>query len=304
MRFHVPGHGTGSLAARENLVWKLMILPTVLTLLIVTIFPTVFSLYNSLFQWNLSHPQYGRKFVGLGNYVRAVTDTLFLNSLLNTLKIVLIAVTAEFIIGLAIALLFNTKLRGLRVIRTVMIIPTMITSVVASLMWLLMYNSEFGILRFFAESVGIKPAPVWLADNNYALLSVITVDIWQWTPFVMLILLAGLTAIPRDVFEASHVDGANSFQRFFLITLPYLKPVASIAVLIRVMDTFKFFEIIYMLTKGGPGNATETVSYFAYKQSFSFFEIGYGTAVSTIVLVVITFISSLLVRYISDDWEI
>lgn len=293
-----------SLADKENFVWKLMILPTVITLLLVTIFPTIYTIYNSLFQWNFSHPQYGRAFVGLGNYLKAVTDKLFLESLLHTIEIVLIALSAEFVIGFAIALLFNMKIKGLQLIRTLMILPTMITPVVGALMWLLLYNTEFGVIRFLVESIGIKPAPIWLADKNFVLLSVTIVDIWQWTPFVMLILLAGLTNIPQEILEASHVDGANPFQRLFFIELPNLKPVIAIVLLIRGMDAFKIFEVIYVLTKGGPGTATQTASYFVYKQGFQFFEVGYGSATAIILLVIISLLSLFLIKYISDEWEI
>ena len=225
-----------SLTDKENFVWKLMILPTIITLFLVTIFPTIFTLYNSLFKWNFSHPQYGRTFIGLGNYIKAATDTLFLKSLLHTIEIVLIAVSVEFVLGFAIALLFNMKIKGLKFIRTLIIMPTMITPVVAALMWLLMYNSEFGVIRFLVEGIGIKPVPIWLADKNFALLAVTLVDIWQWTPFVLLILLAGLTNIPKEMIEASHIDGANPFQRFIFIELPNLKPLKENLMLFLLAD--------------------------------------------------------------------
>lgn len=287
----------------ENRVWKLMVAPSMIILVLMSIYPTVFNIYNSFFQWNFASGK-PRRFVGLQNFTDTLRDPNFIGALFNTIILVVAAVTIEFILGFAIALLFNQNVRGTRIFRTLMITPTMITPIVASLMWLLMYNSDYGVVRYLMQLIGISNPPALLASKTYAMPAVVLVDVWQWTPFVMLIILAGLTSIPREVIEAGCVDGANMFERLVHITLPSLRPVVAIVLLMRVMDTFKFFEVIYMLTKGGPGNATETVSYFAYKVGFSFFEVGQSSAVCLVILFVVLMVCQALNRCIADEWEI
>ena len=293
----------GSLMAAENRVWKLMIAPSLLLLILMSIYPMVFNVYNSFFDWNFASSQ-PRRFVGLENFQGVLTDQNFLRAMLNTLLLVASAVTLEFLLGFLIALLFHQSVAGTRLFRSLMIAPTMITPIVASLMWLLMYNSDYGVVRYLLQCIGIQSPPALLASKTRAMPAVILVDVWQWTPFVMLILLAGLTSMPRDVIEAAQVDGANSRQRFFSIVLPSLRPVVAVALLMRVMDTFKFFEVVYMLTKGGPGNVTETVSYFAYKEGFSFFEVGRSSASCLVILFVVLTVCQLLNHLIADEWEV
>lgn len=292
-----------SLMAAENRVWKLMVAPSMLLLVLMSIYPTLFNLYNSFFDWNFANSK-PRVFVGLKNFITAFKDPNFLQAMLNTIVLVAAAVSIEFVLGFVIALLFNQGVRGTRFFRTMMIVPTMITPIVASLMWLLMYNSDYGVVRFLLQQIGIANPPALLASKMYALPAVILVDVWQWTPFVMLIILAGLTAMPKETTEAACVDGANGFQRLIHIILPSLKPMIAVTLLMRVMDTFKFFEVIYMLTKGGPGNATETVSYFAYKVGFSFFDVGESSAICLIILLVVMTICRFLNKYLADEWEV
>lgn len=279
-----------------------MLVPSIVLLLAVTIYPTVFSFFNSLFSWNFTRPQYGRIFVGLGNYIKAVSDPLMLGAARNTVVLVIVSVLVELVLGFCIALLLETELKGFRIIRTILLLPMMITPVIAALMWLLMYNTDYGVLRYFCQTLGLQ-APLWLADKRWALWSVACVDIWQWTPFVVLMVLAGLHSIPRESYEAAKVDGANYWQKLTSVTLPWLRPVLLIVILMRVMDTFKFFDPVYVLTKGGPGNSTETLSFFAYRQGFRFFEIGYGAAVSILIVIAIGIISQFLIKQLTAQDE-
>jgi len=287
----------------RNRVWLLMLLPTLVTLFCVSIFPSLYTLYSSVSNWNFLKPN-ERSFAGPGNFLKLFREPLFLDAIKNTVTLVVGAVLAQLVLGFAVALLLERDLKGFRVIRTLILVPIMITPVVSALMWLLLYNTDFGILRYLVESLGVK-APLWLGDSRWALLSVALVDVWQWTPFVILLILAGLSSISKELYEAAKVDGANWTQTFFFVVLPSLKQVVLVVTLIRVMDTFKFFDPVYVLTKGGPGSSTETLSYFIYRQGFRYFEIGLASAASIIVLIIIVTMSRLMIRALqsSRDFE-
>ena len=298
MRLNKP-----TLMQKENRAWKLMLAPSMIVLVLISIYPTIFNIYNSLYAWNFANGR-PRRFVGLNNFIETLTDQNFLVALVNTLVLVASAVAAEFVLGFAIALLVNRSERGARVYRALMIIPTMITPIVASLMWLLMYNADYGIIKHLLQNMGVANPPAILASKTLAMPAVILVDVWQWTPFVMLVFYAGLTAIPRELSEASLADGANAWQKFIHITLPCMKPVIAVVLLMRIMDTFKFFEAVYMLTKGGPGSSTETMSFFAYKVGFSFFEVGESSAICIVILLVTTLVCQALNKLIADEWTV
>lgn len=274
-----------------------------LVLILISIYPTFFNLYNSLFDWNFTKPK-SRAFVGLMNFWNILTDRNFLVAMSNTLILVISAVAVEFLLGFAIALLLNQARWGTKLVRSLMITPTMVAPIVASLMWLLMYNSDYGIVKYLFQMAHIPAPASLLASKTWAMPAIIFVDVWQWTPFVMLVLFAGLTAVPKDQIEASCVDGASAWQRMFSITLPSMKPVITVVLLMRIMDAFKFFEPVFMLTKGGPGDATETMSFHAYKVGFQFFEIGQSSAICLVILVIITVVCQLLNRLIADEWTV
>ena len=288
---------------RENRVWKLMTAPAMVFLILLSVYPMVFNVYNSFFDWNLARPDSGR-FVGLANYIDAFTNANLGTAFFNTLVFMFWAVAVEFTLGFALALLLSTYKGPSKIIRSLMITPTMIAPIVASLMWLFMFNADYGVIKWLLQLCGVENPPAILASRTWAMPAVIAVDVWQWTPFVMLTIFAGITALPKDLIEASCVDGANSLQRLIHVIVPSLKPVIAVVLLMRVMDSFKSFEVIYMLTKGGPGNATETVSYYAYKVGFSFFEIGQCSAICLLIGFVVTAICSALNRLISDEWSV
>ena len=292
------------LKRRENLVWKLMLAPTIIVLVLFTIFPTLFTFYNSLHSWNLASPQFGTQFVGLNNFISMLSDPRFYNALYNSLRISFLSIFIEFVLGFFIAWLLATGFRGSKIIRAGMLLPTMITPVVASFMWLLIFNSNYGILRHLFEAVGVIPAPLMLADSRFAWLSIVITNAWQWTPFVALLLLAGMVSVPVDILEASSIDGANKFKQTINITLPYMKSVILIALLVRLMDSFRLFEPIFILTRGGPGTETETLTYLIFRQGFAFFEMGYASTLALLLLVVITFFSQILIKIVKDDWEV
>ncbi len=195
---------------------------------------------------------------------------------------------------MALAVLFSREFRGNRLVRTLLLIPMLLAPIVAGLIWRFMYNPQIGIINFLLRLVHIR-GPVWLGDPSVALPAVVLVDVWQWAPFMFLMLFTGMASLPVDVFEAAMVDGTSGFQRFFLITLPLLRPIILVAVVIRVIDTLRIFDTIFVLTRGGPADITEVLSIYTYKVGMNFFRIGYATTMSYFLLVIITIVSKLFI---------
>jgi len=234
-----------------------------------------------------------RLFVGLNNYLRAFKDPLFLKAFGVSLKYTIGAVTFEFLIGLGVALMLN-RLKGFgKKILTISLLPMMLTPIIVGLMWRFMFNYDMGIINFFIAALGLKPIP-FLAIKQTAMLSLIAVDVWQWSPFITLLMYSGLQALPKEPYEAAQIDGASTIQMFFQITLPSLRNIIIISVLIRGMDALREYDKIFTMTYGGPANATETASFYIYRQGFKFFDIGYAAAGSYILLVIIIVVANIL----------
>ena len=262
----------------------LLLAPTISVLLALTIYPLFYSITISLQgesgNWTLQ------------NFTRLFTDHFFLSALAHTFVYAVIALTVEFLFGLALALLLNSKLRGRAVFRSVLLVPMMLPTVVVGVVWRLMLNSNFGAVNGTLKGFGINTdALTWTASPKLAMASVIIADIWQWTPFMFLILLAGLQAIPQEPYEAALIDGSNHWQTFRHVTLPLLKPAILIALLLRTMDLLRVFDHIFILTEGGPGFATETVSLYIYRTAFRFSNFGYAAAMSFVLLAITNVIS-------------
>ncbi len=266
-----------------------MVLPTVVFLLGICIYPLINSLYLTFNQWSLT-ANVPPKFIWFRNYIKLVTDDRFWNSLITTAVFTGCVVSAEMLIGMTLALSATQNTRFRQACRSIILIPMMITPVVLGLIWKYMFNPENGIINYILQLFGIE-GPIWLGEPKPALPAVIIVDIWQWTPFVFLLLLSGLGSLPQDVFEAARVDGANQFQIFRYITLPLLMPFMLVALLIRFIDSFKIFDTIFVMTRGGPANATETLSIYTYKVGLNFFNMGYAATLSYVILIIITLAS-------------
>ncbi|MEI6156997.1 MAG: sugar ABC transporter permease [Atribacterota bacterium] len=271
-----------------------MVFPSVFFILIVSVYPLVYSLYMTLHDWSLTNAQ-PPMFVGIGNFISLFQDSRFWYSLRTTVLFTVWVVMVEMILGMVLALSISRNTRFQQICRSILLIPMMITPVVLSLMWKYMYNPEYGIINYLLHFLRIE-GPIWLGEPAPALPAVILVDIWQWTPFVFLLLFSGIASLPPDVFEAAQVDGASGFQTFRYITLPLTIPFLLVALLIRFMDSFRIFDTIYVLTKGGPANATETLSIYTYKVGFNYFNMGYAATLSYIILVIITFASQQFVK--------
>lgn len=248
---------------------------------VIFMYPTIYSLYFSFFQYNLMNPNFPQIFKGFGNYLKVFSDPTFWSSLLITTKFIGIAVPIELIIAIVLALILQREIRGIRIIRTIFLIPMMITPIIVGLTWRFMFNPEVGIIDYL-----LKRDISWLGSQQLALYVCIFVDIWQWTPFIFLVTFAGLRSLPNEPFEAAIVDGASRGQIVWFITLPLLRRVLLIAITLRFLDALKIFDTIFVMTKGGPAKTTDVLSIWLYRVGLRFFHIGYAAAISWIFLAI------------------
>jgi multiple sugar transport system permease protein len=281
------------LAARyERTLPYLLVAPTVAVLVALSVYPLFYAVRVS-FQTGVGQ---GARWT-LQNFTRLASDSFFLAALSHTLIYATVALTFEFLLGLSLALLLNRELRGRSLWRATLLVPLMLPPVVVGVVWRLMLNPNFGAINGTLKSLGFRTeALTWTASPTLALASVIAVDVWQWTPFVFLVLLAGLQAIPQEPYEAALIDGSNAWQTFRHITLPLLKPAILIALLLRTMDLLRVFDQIFILTEGGPGFATETISLYIYRAAFRFGNFGYAAAMSFVLLLLTNIISLFYIR--------
>jgi len=272
----------------------LLVAPAMAVLLALSIYPLIYSITISLqvrtgegSSWSLA------------NFTRLFTDNFILTALAHTLVFAIAALTLEFSIGLGLALLLNSQIRGRGFFRAALLIPMMFPTVVVGVVWRLMLNPNFGAINGTLKYLGLNTEGLtWTATPRLAFLSIVVVDVWQWTPFVFLVLLAGLQAIPQEPYEAALIDGSSRWQTFRYVTLPLLKPAILIALLLRTMDLLRVFDQIFILTEGGPGFATETISLYIYRTAFRFFDFGYAAAMSFVLLALTNVISTVYIRFL------
>jgi len=264
--------------------YRLFLIPSVLVLFLITLFPFGYLIYVSFFEYDITKPYLGFEFNSGQNYVSLLLNDRFWNALRVSFSYTLTVVILEVIFGLGIALLLNRELKGRRVIQTILLLPTTITPVVVGLVWRLLYHPQFGLVDYLLSLFAI-PTVQWTSDPLLALPAVIIIDIWEWTPFVAIVLLSGLMSLPKEPFEAALVDGASAWQIFRNVTFPLILPTIGIATMFRTIDAFRTFDIIVMTTGGGPGIATETVDLYGYFVGFARGgRIAYTAALSVIML--------------------
>ncbi len=280
---------------KERLVSWLFLAPSVAFLALTSVYPLLYSLWLSFHSWNMTIPNSRAVWVGAGNYQQLLENPAFINSLRVTLIFVVSAVTLEMILGMGLALLATSGIRAMGLVRTVMLFPLMIAPVIAGVLWRTLFHPTYGVVNYVLGFVGIPPQE-WLGSPSQALPAVITVEIWQNLPVVAFILAAGIQSLPVDLYKAAHVDGASRWQVFWRITLPLLKPVILVLLLLRIMDAFKVFDIVFTMTYGGPGQTTELLSMLIYKTGLRFFQIGQASAMSWVFLVGIFLISLYFIR--------
>ncbi|MCX7750365.1 MAG: sugar ABC transporter permease [Candidatus Bipolaricaulota bacterium] len=266
----------GKTAQRQG---RLFLAPTVILLLCFTIFPLLFTIALMFGEARFVGGGLRIEFVGGRNWVRLFGDERFWNALGVTVRIVAMAVSLEYLLGLGLALLLDRKLRGQAVFRVLFIVPMLLTPIAVGYMWRMIFDVGRGPITGILERLGLAPVG-WLTESSVAIYSIVITDIWQWTPFMFLILYAALQAIPKDYIEAARVDGASGWQVFRRITLPLLAPASIAAVLLRTIECFKIVDTIYIMTGGGPGRSTESMTLFGYAIGFRAFDLDYGATIS------------------------
>ena len=284
-------------ARRAPLFAWLLVLPAVLVLLAVTVYPLVYSLRESFYRLELTFSPVA-EYVGFDNYVNAIRhDPRFWHAMGRSVYLVALGVTIELALGLGLALLISRLGRMRTLVTSLLLVPVMIAPVAVAIEGIVIFNNSWGPLNYGLQQAGLH-APIWLGDRSVALYTILLADVWQWTPFVAIIMSAGLRTLPAEVYEAAAVDGAGRLQLFRTMTLPLLQPLIIVTVLIRAMDIFKTFDTVYVMTGGGPGDATETASFYTYLQGLRFFSFGYAAALSYIQLAIISVVATILVRRI------
>jgi multiple sugar transport system permease protein len=268
-------------AYRRNYWW--FVLPAALTVAAVVVFPWLFTLYTSVLNYEPGTPP---TFAGLGNFQTLLSDSEFEWALLRTLYFTVLSVAAPLVLGVVAALCFRQRfaLRGLA--RSIFILPMMATPVAIALVWSMMFNPQYGVLNYLLRCIGLPPAQ-WVTSASTVIPALALVETWQWTPLVMLIVLGGLASLPVEPYEAAAIDGASPWQGFWNITLPLIWPFIIVAALLRCIEALKAFDLIYVISQGGPGNASETLNLFLYQNAFVFYHFGYSSAVALVFFAVI-----------------
>ena len=301
-----PGRGrSGSLLGRafalidRNLAYVLPA-PAAIVILLLMGYPFFYTVSLSLQRVNVTMTRF--TFVGAENLIEVLTaDARFLNALWITLYFTVASLMLELVLAMIMALVLNRTFRGLGVIRTLFLLPLVATPTATSVIWLIMMEPSIGILNHFLEVAGL-PRSLWVAGDTSVVPSLVWINAWHGVPFVMLILLAGLRSLPTEPFEAARIDGASKLQEFFLITLPLLKGAIVVAMLFRAIDTLKVFDAIWIMTAGGPGRRSETLHIYSYLTAFEFYDLGYGSAVILVFMVIILVISAVLIRLRQRAW--
>ena len=278
-------------------IMQFFILPTIILLILLNIFPLIYSLFLSFTNYSVINPGVAPEWVGIQNYQQILSDERFWHHFAVTGRYALISVAIQTLIGFGLALLLRQKFKGSGFVTTLILVPMMLSPIVVATFWKLIFNPSSGIFNYLLGYTNINTAPEWLGDPTLAMWAIIIVDVWMWSPFVMLLCLAGLSAIPEYLYEAAAIDRASAWFQFRRITLPQVMPLLLIAVLFRTIEAFKQFDLVQGLTGGGPGDATEVVSIRLYKLAFSGqFDTGTSSALAYIILVVIIAVSNLYIR--------
>jgi multiple sugar transport system permease protein len=266
------------------------VVPAAVVVLAVIVFPWLFTLAISVGEWD---PSGGVHWVGFANYLTLAADGRFGWAVLRTLYFSALAVAAPLVLGVAAAVVFHQRFRFRGVARTIFILPMMATPVAIALVWSMMFHPQLGVLNYILTSLGLPPS-AWTYSPATVIPTLAMVETWQWTPLVMLIVLGGLASLPTDPYEAARLDGAGPWQSFRHITLPLIWPFIVVAGVIRAIDALKSFDVIYVITQGGPGTASETINIFLYQEAFAYYHLGYAGAVTVVFFILIVLVSLVL----------
>lgn len=268
----------------------LFVAPAVGILVFTCLYPVIKGFELSFYDWSLGTPISSRKYIGWENFAWAWQDPALFNSIKVTLVFTACSVLAELFLGLAIAFLLEKGIRGIAIFRTIFIVPIMIAPVVVGLLWRYLFDANFGLINYLVRLGGFEPK-VWLGTPGLAMPAVIVTDIWQWTPFMFILFLAGLQSLPKDPVEAAEVDGASGWQVIRLVKIPLLAPVIWVAVILRIIDAFRSLEVMFIMTFGGPGRETEVLSLNIYKTAFMSQRLGLAAVNAIFLLAFILLLS-------------
>lgn len=278
--------------ARRRRSYLLFVAPALLVVGAVIIFPWAFTVWMSAFDWKIGSVAH---FVGFDNYAQLATNKRFLESILHTFYFTLLAVVFPLILGTAAALIFHREFPFRGLLRSIFTMPMMATPVAVALVWTMMFHPQQGVLNYLLSLVGLPPS-LWVYSPTLVIPSLVLVEIWHWTPLIMLIVLGGLAALPTEPYESARLDGASEWQLFRYITLPLLAPFLIVAAVIRTIDALKAFDTIYVISQGGPGTASETINLYLYLQAFAFYNVGNASAVVVVFFVIILALALLLLH--------
>jgi multiple sugar transport system permease protein len=286
---------SASLSRSDRSFGWAMTAPGLSALVLIVLFPLLFTIFTSAFDYTVLHRNFDT-FVGLDNYTTAFAEEYFGESLLVTLEFVVAVVILEFLIGFTVALMLNAVTRFKSVYYLILLLPLLINPVVVALIWRMFLHSELGIVNYLLSLVHLGPVN-WLGDVRVAFWTVVLVDIWHQVSFMIILLLAGLSALPREPYEAARMEGASTIQAFFYVTLPLMRPVIAVTLLIRLIFAVKTFDLVFIMTRGGPGTSTDLISYFIYRSAFFGLNIGQASAISVLLLVIVLSLTAYLYRY-------
>jgi multiple sugar transport system permease protein len=277
---------------KDKYVRHFFLLPALIVISIIVIFPILYNLLMSMNFWFAGDPA-GPKWVGFKNYLDMLGDERFFNSLRVTVLFTAGALFCQVILGVALAIYFHKKFFGKEIVKTIFLFPIAATPVAVSLIWGMMFNYDLGVINQLLSIAGIEPQ-LWLADPDMVIPSLIITDTWQWTPLVMLIVLSGLESLPDEPFESAYVDGANMFRIIYHITIPMVRPTIITAVMIRSIDAIKTFDLIYVMTQGGPDIASENLNLYIFQKGFSYFRMGSASAMAIVLFSIVLLFNVIL----------
>ena len=278
--------------ARRRRSYYFFIVPALVVVGAVIIFPWLFTIWMSAFDWKIGSAAH---FVGIDNYTKLATSRRFFEAIVHTFYFTALAVVVPLILGTAAAMIFHREFPFRGVLRGVFVMPMMATPVAVALVWTMMFHPQQGVLNYLLSVVGLPPS-LWVYSPTLVIPSLVVVEVWHWTPLVMLIVLGGLAALPIEPYESARLDGASEWQLFRFITLPLVAPFLVVAAVIRTIDALKTFDTIYVITGGGPGTASETINIFLYLQAFAFYNIGDASAVVVVFFVIVLALALLLLH--------
>ncbi|WP_035172439.1 carbohydrate ABC transporter permease [Caldanaerobius polysaccharolyticus] len=285
----------------EAMLGYLLVTPALLCIIIIALYPVLQTFWLSLHSMKLQFANMSR-FIGLSNYAALLKDMRFWSATKNTFVFTVVSVLFELVLGLIMAMLMNKEFKGRGLIRAAVLIPWAIPTIVSALMWKFIYNDQLGVLNDILMKLGlIHGYKAWLGTPSSAMGAAIFADVWKTAPFMALLLLAGLQVIPRELYEAGKVDGASPIRQFFSITLPLLRPTIMVALIFRTLDAFRVFDLIYVMTGGGPGNSTETLSIYAYKTMFRNLDFGMGSAMAVIIFIFVFLFALFYIKLLDRD---